>query len=83
MNPADTEAGKYEWGRRKHFELTEEHVHLYKPYKLFWLRRSLRVFPTDADHKRQGNDLLLHFTLPKSAYASVVVDLLVGNEAHQ
>ena len=83
MNPADTEAGKYEWGRRKHFWLTEEHVHLYKPYKLFWLRRSLRVFPTDGDYKRQGNDLLLHFTLPKSAYASVVVDLLVGNEVHQ
>ncbi len=78
LNPSDTEAGKYEWGRRKHFDLTEEHLHLYKPYKLFGLRRPLRVVPTDADHQRQGNDLLLHFTLPKSAYASVVVDLITG-----
>lgn len=80
LNPESTESGKYESGRRKHFELTEEHLHLYKPYKLFWLRRSLRVMPTDHDFKRQGNDLLLHFTLPKSAYASVVVDMLIEKE---
>lgn len=77
MSPAETQAGKYEAGRRKHFGLTEEHLHLYKPYKLFWLRRPLRALPTDHDFKRQGNDLLLHFILPKSAYASVVVDQLL------
>lgn len=79
LSPATTEAGKYEGGRRKHFWLTEEHLHLYKPYKLFGLRRSLRAMPTDGEFKWQGNDLLLHFILPKSAYASVVVDLVLGD----
>ncbi len=76
LSPKDTPAWSYEQGRIKHFELTEDHLHLYKPYNLFGLRRSLWVIPTNSSFKRQWNDLLLQFTLPKSAYASVVVELL-------
>ena len=77
LSPKNTPAGSYEQWRIKHFWLTEEHLHLYKPYKLFWLRRPLRVIPTQPKRTWQDNDLLVQFTLPKSAYASVVIDLLI------
>lgn len=77
LSPKESVSGKYEQGWIKHFELTEDNLHLYKPYELYGLRRPLWVFPQEYSLKRQWNDLLLQFTLPKSAYASVVIDLML------
>lgn len=77
LSPPLSVAGKLEQERLIHFELTPEHLHLFKTHKIFGLRRPLRVVPKSSTLTRQGNDLLLSFILPKSAYASVVVDSLL------
>ena len=77
MSPPTSQAGLIEQAWVKHFSLTEKHLHLYKPYELFGLRRPLWIIPTDASFSRDDRDLLIHITLPKSAYASVFVEELV------
>lgn len=73
----DTEAGKLEQERKTHFEIDKTLTDIYKKYGLFWLRRPIRVKPTKASHSRQGEDLLLQFTLAKGSYASVLVEELL------
>lgn len=73
-----TPAGKLEQERKQHFELDETILQAFKKAKLFWRRRAIRVKPSKASHSRQGEDLLLQFTLPKGSYASVLVEELLG-----
>lgn len=80
LSPTTSIIGSYEQGWKRHFELTEDELQLYKAYKLYGLRRPLWVIPEDYKHSRQGNDLLLQFTLPKSCYASVLIDLVIESK---
>ena len=77
LSPLDSPANKIEQAWMKHFELTEKELYRYKEYKLFGMRRQLRVMAEEMSSKRQGDDLLLSFILPKSAYASILVDHLL------
>lgn len=75
-----TEAGKLEKERKEHFDLDKKTLEAFKKVWLFWRRRPIRVKPTKASHSRQGDDLLLQFTLPKGCYASVLVEELLGEQ---
>lgn len=72
-----TEAGKLEKEWMDHFEINQDLFDAYEKYKVFWLRRPIRVKPTKASHSRQWDDLLLQFTLPKGSYASVLIEELL------
>ncbi len=74
----DTQAGKLEKERKEHFEIDKKMLEWYQKYGIFWLRRPIRVKPTKASHSRQGDDLLLQFTLGKGSYASVLIEELLG-----
>lgn len=74
----DTQAGKLEKERKDHFEINKKMLDGYQKYGIFWLRRPIRVKPTKASHSRQGDDLLLQFTLGKGSYASVLIEELLG-----
>lgn len=80
MTRADphTQAGKLEKERKEHFQIDKKVLEIYQKYGIFWLRRPIRVKPTKASHSRQGDDLLLQFTLPKWSYASVLIEELLG-----
>lgn len=73
----DTQAGKLEKERKEHFQIDKKILEVYQKYGIFWLRRPIRVKPTKASHSRQGDDLLLQFTLSKGSYASVLVEELL------
>ena len=73
----DTAAGKLEKERKEHFDIDKKLVDFYAKNGIFWLRRPIWVKPTKASHQRQGDDLLLQFTLPKWSYASVLVEELL------
>jgi tRNA(Glu) U13 pseudouridine synthase TruD len=51
---------------------------VYKDKKVFWLRRALRVMPTDTSVRYQKEDLLIDFTLPAWSYASIIFDKLIA-----
>lgn len=72
-----TPAGKLEQERKQHFEIDNKMLEWYQKYGIFWLRRPIRVKPTKGSHSRQGDDLLLQFTLPKGSYASVLIEELL------
>ena len=72
-----TQAGKLEKEWKEHFEIDKKMLDAYEKYKIFWLRRPIRVKPTKASHSRQGDDLLLQFTLWKGSYASVLIEELL------
>ncbi len=74
--PAWSVAAKLEDEWKEHFEINNELLAIYKQKWIFWLRRPLRVIPQWMKHSRQGNHLLISFSLPKSAYASVLVEEL-------
>lgn len=80
MTRADpqTPAGILEKERKEHFEINKKVLQTYAEYGLFGLRRPIWVTPTKASYQRQGDDLLLQFTLPKGSYASVLVEELLG-----
>ena len=72
-----SEAGALEKERMDHFEINQELFDVYEKNKVFGIRRSIWVKPIRASHQRQGDDLLLQFTLPKGSYASVLVEELL------
>ncbi len=47
---------------------------IYHDYKIYGLRRPLWVDVIDPQVRTQGDDILIDFTLPSSAYASVLVE---------
>ncbi len=75
MRRADpaTQSGILEWERKEHFEINDKILGEFKKVKLFWRRRAIRVTPTKSSYTRQGEDLLLQFTLPSGSYASVLI----------
>lgn len=52
----------------------------FKKFNVFWIRRTIKVFPDDLRYKWDKNwDLLLMFELPSWSYASVLVEQLDKN----
>ena len=57
--------------------LTVNVLHNFKQYKVFWIRRWIKVFLEDLRYKwTEQADLLVMFELPSWSYASVVVKYL-------
>ena len=83
MTRADpkTAAGKLEKEWKEHFEIDKKMLEGYQKYGIFWLRRPIWVKPTKASHSRQGDDLLLQFTLGKGSYASVLIEELLEEKS--
>jgi hypothetical protein len=48
-----------------------------KEYKIFWLRRPLRVVPEKLEyHFADNNDMIISFSLPTGAYATTLLGAL-------
>lgn len=76
LAPKDSFAGnKEQWLLEKN-KVTEKSLKLCVQYKIFWIRRPLRVFPQKVHVHFQQDDILLDFTLPWWAYASIMIDEL-------
>jgi len=76
LAPKDTTAGnKEQWLLEKNW-VTEKSLKLCTQYKIFWIRRPLRVFPEKIHINIQQDDILLNFTLPSGSYASIMIDEL-------
>jgi len=69
------------WQSEKKFlednDLDAESMEKYRDYKVYGLRRPLWVFPTKTKVKYVQDNMLINFTLPAGAYASIVVDTLL------
>jgi len=76
LAPKDSFAGNKEKGLLEKNWVSEKSLKLCKEYKIFWIRRPLRVFPQNVQVHIQGDDILLNFTLPWGAYASIIIDEL-------
>lgn len=57
--------------------ITKKSWEVFQEMKLFGRRRSLWVYPHNLKMKFQGDDILLRFSLPAGAYASVLVDEMI------
>jgi tRNA pseudouridine13 synthase len=76
LAPKESLAGQKESGLVSKNNITEKWRQLCKTYKIFGIRRPLRVFPQKVHIQFQGDDILLNFTLPSGSYASIVIDEL-------
>lgn len=72
-----TPAGVFEQGFLKSNACTKKNLQKMKEWKIFGLRRPLRVTPIDARVASKKWDILVEFTLPSWSYASVVYDKLM------
>lgn len=76
LAPKDTAAGNKETGLLTKNWISEKSLKLCIQYKIFWRRRPVRVFPENVHLQFQQDDILLNFTLPWWAYASIMIDEL-------
>lgn len=76
LAPKDSFAGNKEQGLLEKNKVTEKSVKLCIKYKIFWIRRPIRVFPQKVNIQFQQDDILLNFTLPSWSYASIMIDEL-------
>jgi len=74
MCPPKSTAGLREQSLLDHYKLNAQTLQKFKEYKIYGIRRSLRVFPDNVKMKFQGDDLLIRFALPSGTYASVLID---------
>ncbi|MCF7835230.1 tRNA pseudouridine(13) synthase TruD [Candidatus Gracilibacteria bacterium] len=56
--------------------LNPKSLNLCKEYKIFGIRRPIRVFPQKVKISHQGDDILLNFGLPSGSYASIMIEEL-------
>lgn len=52
-----------------------QEIAFFQEYWLFWLRRSIRVYPQDYSVETHKSNLLISFSLPSWSYASNLFDL--------
>ncbi len=71
-----TDAGKREQAFLDRHHLEKKTMKVFKEQKVYGLRRSIRVKPTNTKSQYNGDDLLIDFTLPSGSYASIVFDKL-------
>lgn len=83
LSPEDTKAWELETHWLDHFEIDEDSMWIYKKISLYGLRRPLWVIPDWLKHSWQWNDILIQFTLPKSAYASTLIDTIFDYKTPQ
>ena len=76
LTPKGTIAGNKEQGLLEKNWISEKGLQLCIQYKIFWIRRPLWVFPQNVSVHFQQDDILLNFTLPWWAYASIMIDEL-------
>jgi len=76
LAPKESFAGNKEKGLLDKNWVSEKSLKLCKEYRIFWIRRPLRVFPQKVSVHFQGDDILLNFTLPGGSYASIMIDEL-------
>lgn len=76
LAPKDSLAGNKEDGLLKKNNITEKTLKLCIQYKIFGIRRPLRVFPQKVHAQIQWDDILLNFTLPSGSYASIMIEQL-------
>jgi tRNA(Glu) U13 pseudouridine synthase TruD len=76
LAPKDSFAGNKEQGLLEKNWVSEKSLKLCIQYKIFWIRRPLWVFPQKVSVHIQQDDILLNFTLPWWAYASIMIDEL-------
>lgn len=69
----DTKAWKFQQTFMQTYEINQNFFVLYKKYKIFWIPRNLWVVPSDTRIRFQQDDLLLDFSLPSGAYASILI----------
>ncbi|MDR2541154.1 MAG: tRNA pseudouridine(13) synthase TruD [Candidatus Peribacteria bacterium] len=58
-------------------EFDEHALEVCKTYQLWGLRRPLWVFLHDLQWSWEGDDLLLHFSLPTGSYATVLLAFIL------
>ena len=76
--PQGTPAWNKEWElyKKTNFFLWPA-IDVCKEYKIFWLRRPLRVVPEKLDyHFAENNDMIISFSLPTGAYATTFLGTL-------
>jgi len=73
-----SDAIKLEIDTLKKIWLSMDDIIKFKKFDIFWLRRSIKIFPKDLRYKIDDKkwDLLIMFELPSGCYASVVVEYL-------
>lgn len=76
LAPKETIAGNKEQGLLEKNWISEKSLKLCIDYKIYGIRRPLWVFPQKVSVHIQQDDLLLNFTLPGWAYASIMIDEL-------
>lgn len=80
MRSAEAEAHQREIAVLNQFGLTPEHFARVERFGE-GTRRAARVRVTDIAHVREGQDLVLSFTLPKGSYATVLLSELTKTHA--
>ncbi len=76
LAPKESFAGNKEKGLLDKNSISEKSLKLCKSYKIFWIRRPIRVFPQKVSVHMQWDDILLNFTLPGWSYASIMIEEL-------
>ncbi|MCX6824671.1 MAG: tRNA pseudouridine(13) synthase TruD [candidate division SR1 bacterium] len=76
LTPKDSAAGKKEQGLLEKNGISEKSLKLCIDYKIYGIRRPLWVFPEKVHVHFQQDDILLNFSLPGGAYASIMIDEL-------
>ena len=76
LAPKESIAGGKEKGLLENNWISEKSLKVCVLYKIFWIRRPIRVFPQKVNVHFQWDDILLNFTLPGWSYASIMIDEL-------
>lgn len=76
-----SDAWTYEGKFLKSFKVNDKYFKKFKEEKVFWLRRPLRVQPTNTKATYQWDDLLIMFTLPSGSYASIIIEMIMDKVA--
>lgn len=71
--PHDTPAWTYEWKLTQDLEFWVKWVNVAREYNIYWIRRPLRVKPTDLEYSFDWDDLIISFWLPTWSYATVLL----------
>lgn len=71
-NPT-TKIGELQKKFMEKYKINSEFFACYKKNKLFGIPRPIWVMPTETRVKYQGDDLLIEFSLPSGAYASILI----------
>jgi len=72
-----TDAGLREQSFWQRHHLDDQMLKKFKAYPVYWLRRGIRVHPTQAGVWYTWDDLQVQFSLPSGSYASIVFDSLI------